>query len=168
MKLRLRTALLAFNESISVARCHVPVAVSRDTARYFSKKMLLIPNGVDTSLFRPVSSKTVYESVLFVGIVNSSKRGFLVIDACKSLQSKFPRLKLRIVRDQDTYDHEFIISHGYVEQATLVELYSSSWCTVLPSSYEGFGLPYIEPKACGTPPIAVPNPGALETVTVTS
>jgi glycosyltransferase involved in cell wall biosynthesis len=31
---------------------------------------------------------------------------------------------------------------------------------VLPSSYEGFGLPYVEAMACGTPVIATSNPGS--------
>ena len=31
-----------------------------------------------------------------------------------------------------------------------------------PSSYEGFGLPYLEAMACGTAVVATPNPGSRE------
>ncbi len=34
----------------------------------------------------------------------------------------------------------------------------------MPSSYEGFGAPVIEAMACGTPVVAVRNPGAREIV----
>ena len=31
-----------------------------------------------------------------------------------------------------------------------------------PSTYEGFGLPYLEAMACGVAVVATPNPGSLE------
>lgn len=42
----------------------------------------------------------------------------------------------------------------------LDELYRRAWVFCLPSSYEGFGLPYVEAMARGLPVIATPNPGA--------
>jgi glycosyltransferase involved in cell wall biosynthesis len=42
----------------------------------------------------------------------------------------------------------------------LVELYRSAWLLCLPSSYEGFGIPYLEAMAEGTPVIATSNPGS--------
>jgi phosphatidylinositol alpha-mannosyltransferase len=49
---------------------------------------------------------------------------------------------------------------GAPDDATLAELYSRAWVFSLPSSYEGFGLPYLEAMAHGTPVVATPNPGA--------
>jgi alpha-1,3-rhamnosyl/mannosyltransferase len=40
-----------------------------------------------------------------------------------------------------------------VPQASLPALYSLARVLVLPSFYEGFGLPALEAMACGTPPI---------------
>ncbi len=44
----------------------------------------------------------------------------------------------------------------------LCELYQRAWILCLPSTYEGFGVPYIEAMASGTVAVASPNPGAKE------
>lgn len=45
---------------------------------------------------------------------------------------------------------------GHVEKQRLPALYGAARATLLPSSYESFGLPVIESMACGTPVIAAP------------
>jgi phosphatidylinositol alpha-mannosyltransferase len=51
---------------------------------------------------------------------------------------------------------------GRVSADELADLYRRAWVFSLPSTYEGFGIPYIEAMASGTPIVATPNAGAVE------
>lgn len=51
---------------------------------------------------------------------------------------------------------------GRVTDDELADRYRRAWVFCLPSTYEGFGVPYIEALASGTPVVASPNPGARE------
>ncbi|HEX3688972.1 MAG TPA: glycosyltransferase family 1 protein [Solirubrobacteraceae bacterium] len=54
-------------------------------------------------------------------------------------------------------------SLGYVDDADLPGLYAGARAFVLPSRYEGFGLPCLEAMACGTPVIAADRAALPET-----
>jgi glycosyltransferase involved in cell wall biosynthesis len=51
---------------------------------------------------------------------------------------------------------------GYVPKEELVRLYQRAAALVLPSRYEGFGLPVLEAMASGTPVVAAPDPAMQE------
>jgi glycosyltransferase involved in cell wall biosynthesis len=58
---------------------------------------------------------------------------------------------------------EDVVLTGFVPQADLVALYNLAEVFVLPSLYEGFGLPPLEAMACGCP-VIVSNRGSLPEV----
>lgn len=60
---------------------------------------------------------------------------------------------------------DLIIKTGFVKEEDLVSIYNLATVTVLPSFYEGFGLPAIESMACGTPVVCSNNSSLSEITT---
>lgn len=58
--------------------------------------------------------------------------------------------------------NNLIIKTGYVDKDKLVSLYNLASVTILPSIYEGFGLPVLESMACGTPVICSKTSSLIE------
>ena len=98
--------------------------------------------------------------VLFVGTLRGRKRGSVLHDVFqREVLPRVPDARLVMVSDhcEPGTNVEWVRRPSDDE---LVELYRSAWLFCLPSSYEGFGLPYIEAMAQGTPVVAANNPGA--------
>ena len=56
-----------------------------------------------------------------------------------------------------------VVEPGFVEDTELPALYTLADCLVLPSFYEGFGLPILEAQACGCP-VVISRRGAMPEV----
>src|SRR5581483_8941283 len=97
-----------------------------------------------------------------VGTYKNRKRGHLLMEAfTRQIRPAVPEAELWMVCS-DAPAAPGVTVHGRVSEKELAELYSRAWVFCLPSSYEGFGVPYIEAMASGTPVVATPNPGSLE------
>lgn len=161
-KEKLRMVALGVCEIIAALVATRTVAVSKNTQRSYPWIQDMIPNGVDSSSFKPAGAKASRPTILFVGTYRNRKRGHLVMRAFEqTIRPVFPDAQLWMVCG-DAPDAPAVTVFGHVSEAKLVELYQQAWVFTLPSSYEGFGVPYIEAMACGTPVVATPNPGAVE------
>lgn len=161
-KEKLRMALLGLSEVVATAAAHRTVCVSANTRRYYPWVRTVIPNGIEPASFHPGGEKEEQPTILFVGTYRNRKRGHLVMRAfTEQIRPAIPEAKLWMVCE-DAPTQPGVTVFGRVPEEKLAELYRRAWVFCLPSSYEGFGVPYIEAMASGTPVVATPNPGAVE------
>jgi glycosyltransferase involved in cell wall biosynthesis len=139
------------------------VGVSDNTQRDNPFVRRVIPNGVDTTVFQPLpEDKSPHPSIVFVGAVDGRKRGRFLLDIFEqSVLSAFPDAELLFVGPKGPSRQGVTYITG-VPDRELADLYRRAWVCAAPSTYEGFGLPYLEAMACGTAVVATPNPGSRE------
>ena len=151
-------------EVLSSMLADVSVGVSQSTKRYLPFVDSVIPNGVDLTSFQynPHIHKSINPSILFVGELKGRKRGQWLLDLFKKrILRAFPNAELWMVSDKGGKTKNVRWFNGLSEQE-LIALYQKAWIFCMPSTYEGFGIPYIESMACGTPVVATANEGAVE------
>jgi phosphatidyl-myo-inositol alpha-mannosyltransferase len=160
---RLRMFALGWSEVLASLVSDVAVVVSPGTRRWTPWVRQVIPNGVDTAQFYPDEARrSLTPAVLFVGTWSGRKRGELLAEAfVKSVLPRIPDAQLWMVtNDVPEGVHPSIRERGRLTDAELADLYRQAWVFCLPSSYEGFGVPYIEAMASGLAVVATPNVGA--------
>lgn len=159
---RAQMAALALCEYASCFLADELVAVSDNTRRYIPRVRRFIPNGVDLETFCPSEKKSDNPTLLFVGTMHGRKRGAMLLDLFRrEIRPRVPGAEFWAVCE-NRVEGEGIRWFGRVDLKTLAGLYRQAWVFCLPSTYEGFGVPYIEAMASGTPVVASSNPGALE------
>jgi glycosyltransferase involved in cell wall biosynthesis len=176
-RLFLRAAMPLF-----VAAADRIVAVSRHTAQDLTAiygvspaKLHVVYEGVDPQ-FRP-QPREVIQAVrdryspdrpylLMLGTLEPRKNHTLALELLAHLKAQgyphrllvgggagwlFEPVRRRVDELDLTGDVTFT---GYVPPADLPGLYAAAACFLMPSLYEGFGLPVLEAMACGTPVVA--------------
>ncbi|MCR9261432.1 MAG: glycosyltransferase family 4 protein [Pseudomonadaceae bacterium] len=151
----------------------------RDLCRAFGvpeTRVNVIVNGVDANTFKPLPHIT-REPRLLITTASADqplKGTQYLIPAFARLREMYPDLHLIFIGrpkpggttakliDQHNLAGAITFRHG-ISAGTIVELYARATIAVVPSEYEGFGLPAAEAMACAVPVVAT-NGGALPEV----
>ncbi len=159
---KLRMTMLGASEILATIAADRTVCVSQNTRRYYPWVRSVIMNGVDTSAFYPGGEKETAPTILFVGTLHNRKRGSVLLEAFqKAIRPAIPDAQMWMVCG-DGPATPGVTYFKDIPLAQLADLYRRAWVFCLPSSYEGFGVPYIEAMASGLPVVATPNQGAVE------
>jgi glycosyltransferase involved in cell wall biosynthesis len=153
--------LLYGAERLSKGQATITVALGQDAARVHGLSRV-IGCGVDDTVFKP-GAKSERARVLYVGLWDGRKRGRWLYELfVEQIAPRRPDAELHFIADREPPAHPQVRYSRFPDDAALAREYREAWVFALPSTYEGFGIPYLESMASGTPVLASPNPGANE------
>ena len=125
-------------------------------------KVTVTPHGVDPAFAPGDGSHDGY--LLFVGAVQSRKDPLAALAAADAVGLPLvvvgPEKEPELARELRARGADV---RGWVEKPTLAELYRRAGALILPSRYEGFGVPALEAMASGTP-VVLSDDAALREV----
>jgi glycosyltransferase involved in cell wall biosynthesis len=159
-------ALFYFFEWVSCLKKGKLAGISRTTAKRLPCVRSVIYCSVPLEIYTPgETSNTPNPSLLFLGDLDSRKRGRLLVNIFHGeIIKRFPDCTLTIIGPQpcNGKNIEYI---GNCTEQELIRQYQKSWGCCMPSSYEGFGVPVLEAFACGCAVVATVNSGVREVIT---
>jgi glycosyltransferase involved in cell wall biosynthesis len=129
--------------------------------RIAPEKIVVTPLGFDPAFRQAANGHDPY--LLFVGAIEPRKDPLAAVAAAEAVGR--PLVVVGPTKD-DGLETELrrrgADVRGYVAKEELVRLYQRAAAVVLPSRYEGFGLPVLEAMASGTPVVAAPDAAMRE------
>ncbi|HEX9488239.1 MAG TPA: glycosyltransferase family 4 protein [Gemmatimonadales bacterium] len=141
-------------------------------ARYFRANWDVIPNGVDTSFFRPngrqpTDAFTEHPRLLFLGRIEPRNGLGTLLDAMPRILARYPNAVLTVAGDgpwRGYYERRAQELGPSVRFAGQVfgdrpAYYGSADLYLCPTTIASFGVTLLEAMACGTPMIVSDNPG---------
>ncbi len=138
-------------------------------------KLNIVHNGIDTDVFRPQGVEPTAFNIMTTASADAPLKGLdYLLKAIAQLTDEFPKIQLTLLgklkEDGETAKlidqlgiRDRISFHSGLTSEEVAALYSKALCAVVPSIYEGFGLPAGEAMACEVPVITTDG-GALPEV----
>lgn len=149
-----------------------------DIAKEFSinpSKFRVVPNGITKEFFYPVNNGSRPENTIIVtNSADTPLKGLRYLLEAVSQVRKKQSVKLTVIGEpkkngvirklvDDLSVGDIVHFTGRIDNEEFADYYSKATIAVIPSLYEGFGLPAAEAMACGVPLISTSG-GALPEV----
>lgn len=149
-------------EWIAVYRMDEVFSIGTDTARtYRLGTESIVPLPVDLEFFKP-GEKTRHPQIFYNGYWKGRKRGHFIYKCfIEDVLPTFPDARLVFLGNECPPHPQVDFINGATNEK-LAQFYRESWVFAYPSTYEGFGLAYVEAMASGTAIITSPNTGARD------
>ncbi len=126
----------------------------------------LLPNVVNTELFKPGSAKQTDRAAYLLHISNlATEKNFgFVVELWQSLRLKWPQLELQVAgayitaKQQEYIEVDGIQWLGFLEGQALASCYQNATALCMPSHFETFSIVIAEALACDCPVLATALP----------
>lgn len=165
-----------------IKRANVITVVSNSVAQELkeypaqNKKIIVMGNGIDNTIFKPVGKKSEKKYILFTGRLSYRKGLFDLIECGKYICEKYPDISFMITGSgilsdtlRERINEQGLAKQfkflGFVTREELIKLYQNATLYVLPSHYEGLPTVLLEAMSCGLPVIATAVSGNLDVIT---
>jgi phosphatidyl-myo-inositol alpha-mannosyltransferase len=157
MRRRIHTGIVFPLEILASRLATASYDIAPGTGRAF-RTVGTLPPAIDLDVRNGDRSRD--PTILFVGTWSGRKRGALLADVfTRMVRPAVPGARLVMVSDhvEPAEGIEHVVRPSDEQLANLMR---QAWTLCLPSTYEGFGIPYIEAMAAGAAVVATPNPGS--------
>jgi hypothetical protein len=118
----------------------------------------------------PVARDWSTPRFLFVGVDWERKRGAAVLEGFAAVRERYPEAQLDLVGDHPAVGAEGVIGHGLLPlgceegERQYAELLSCATCLLMPSTFEPYGIAYLDAAAAGVPSVGTTVGGAPDAV----
>ena len=154
---------------------NIPIATvsnssKEDLERIGTKKIFIVPEGLNVTPLSKVEQKELEPTVVFIGRLKKHKLPHHAIEAFSIIKREIPTARMWIIGDGYMFKElkktniNNVIFYGRVKNELKYELLSKAHLVLVPSVREGWGLVVIESNAMGTPVVAYNVPGLRDSV----
>lgn len=151
----------------------------------YKDKIITIPNGVDTNLFKPTSNEKTPNQIFFLSVLDKfhKYKGLdYLLDSLVKVKNEIPNVKLIIGGQGELLEfyknktkelgiEDNVEFKGFLSDEDVIKYYQESELFVLPSIsslQEGFGIVVLEALSCQTPVISTEIVGVSDDVIETN